>query len=60
MLAWLGGGVGGRDDGKRGVYDCCVFTLGLLVVDVRCSVLVRRVGRGGKEDTGDNRDDVGV
>ena len=20
-------GVGGRDDGKRGVYDCCVFTL---------------------------------
>ena len=53
-------GVGGRDDGKRGVCCCCVFTLGLVVVDVRCGALVRRVGGGGKEeDTGDDRD-VGV
>ena len=53
-------GVGGRDDGRRGVCCCCVFTLGLVVVDVRCGVLVRRVGGGGKEeDTGDDRD-VGV
>ena len=40
-------GVGGRDDGRSGVCCCCVFTLGLLVVDVRCGVLVRRVGEGG-------------
>ena len=50
-------GVGGRDDGRSGVCCCCVFTLGLLVVDVRCGVLVRRVGEGGiGEDTGDDRD----
>ena len=54
-------GVGGRDNGRRGVCGCCVFTLGqLVVVDARCGVLVRRVGGGGKEDTGDGRDDVGV
>ena len=29
------------------------------MVDVRCGVLVRRVGGGGKEGTGDDRD-VGV
>ena len=53
-------GVGGRDDGRHGVCCCCVFTLGLLMVDVRCGVLARRVGGGGgKEDTGDDRD-VGV
>ena len=49
-------GVGGWDDGRRSVCGCCVFTPGLLVVvDVRCGVLVRRVGGGGKEDTGDDR-----
>ena len=47
-------GVGGRDDGIRDVC-CCVFTLGL---PVRCGVLVRRVGGGGKEAEDDR--DVGV
>ena len=50
-------GVGGRGDGRRGVC-CCVCTLGLLVVDVRCGVLNRLGGGGGKEDGGDR--DVGV
>ena len=38
-------GVGGRDDGRHGVCCCCIFTPGLLVINVvHCGVLVRRVG----------------
>ena len=51
-------GVGGRDDGRGGFCCCCVFTLG--PGDQRCALW--RAGAtcrgGGKEDTGDDRDDA--